>query len=53
MIGQHVFVPLLHKRQRTSLFYFLQVTIDEASQLAKRVVPVIARCLRVKENVDN
>ena len=53
MIGQHVFVSLLNKRQRTSLFYFLQKTIDEASQLAKRVVPVIARYLRVIEIVDN
>ena len=53
MIGQHLFVSLLNKRQLTSLFDFLQKTVDEASQLAKRVVPVIARCLRVNEIVDN
>ena len=31
VIGQHIFVLLLHKRQWSSLFDFLQKTIDEAS----------------------
>ena len=53
MIGQHVFVALLNKRQRTYFFYFLQDSKDEASQLTKWVVPVIGRCLRVSEIVDN
>ena len=55
VVWQHMLIPLLHKRQRYrySLFDLLQKTINEATQLTKCVVPVLARCLMVNTNVDN
>ena len=53
MIGQHIFIPLLHKRQRGSLFDLLQQTVDEPSQFAKRVVPVVICCLTMDEIIRN
>ena len=51
VVCQDIYIPLLQKRQRSSLLKFLQKTVDEASQLTKCVLPVIARCLWVNETV--
>ena len=45
--------PLLHRRQRRSLLNLLQKAVDDASQLTKLVVSIIARCLRMNEIYGN
>ena len=49
VVCQDIFIPVLHKRQRSSLLNFLLKTVDEASQLTKCVV--IARCLWLNKTV--
>ena len=53
MFCQHILFPLLHKRQRRSLLTLLEKAVDEAGQLAKRVIFNIARCLMVNKTVGN
>ena len=49
VICQHVLSPLLHRRQRRTLFNLLERAVDEASQLTKWVVSIFARCLTVNK----
>ena len=53
VICQHIFFPLLRKRQRRSSFNPLEKALNETSHLTKKMLSIITRRLRVRKIVGN